>query len=203
MKVSIPLNSIDMKLHNRFLAICLTVLVAQTPGLTQHSNSQSVSDKPIAENTEEETGNDGFRKVASGSFEMDLDLNIDQKILEADIEMAIDNAMRSIEIVLDDLPIRLEPLEMDFSDLDIKFDAIDISLHDMDIEIEPVRVDLDEIDINIKVDEDDFQFENDYKLNTVPSDHKTIEQGKSESDGDGKNGTADNIQKSKGLKKLN
>lgn len=203
MRVSIPLNSIDMNLHNRFLAVCLIVLVAQIPGLTQHSNSQSVPVKPVEENSKGEIGNDGLRKVASGTFETDVDLNIDQKILEADIEMAIDNAMRSIEIVLDYLPIRLKPLEMDFSDLNMKFDAINVSLPNMDIEIEPVGVDLDEMDINIQIDEDDSHFEDDYKLHTAPSDDNTNEQGKLEFDNDGKNETTDNNQKSKGLKKLN
>jgi hypothetical protein len=191
-----------MKLHNYLLAVCLTVLGAQIPGLTQDSNSQSVPDKPVADNTEVEIGNDRFRKVASGSFEMDLDLNIDQKILESDIEIAIDNAMRSIEIVLDDLPIRLEPLQMDFSDLNIKFDPINFSIPEIDIEIEPVKVDMDEIDMNIEVDEGDFQFKNNYKLNTVPSDHNTDEQVKLGPDSDGENGAADNNQKSKGMKKL-
>lgn len=155
-----------MKLHNRFVAVCLTVLVAHIPGLTQQTNSQSEPVKPVHEHSKVETGDDGLRKVASGSFERDLDLNIDQKLLEADIEMAIDNAMRSIEIVLDELPIRLEPLEMDFNDLNIKFEGITVSLPEMDIDIEPVRFDMDEIDINIEVN--DFLFKNDFELNNAP-----------------------------------
>jgi len=173
-----------MKSHNRFLAICLIVLIAQIPGLSQDNNPQSDTAKPFNENSNKEIRS-SVRKIASGSFEMDLDIDIDEEALGADIEIAIDNAMRSVEIVLEGLPVHLDLMKTDFSGLDIEFDPIDINLRDMDIEIEPVEFDMDDLDMNIKRDDDDFRFNNDEqtKMNF--------------------NTNENNNQKSKGLKKIN
>jgi hypothetical protein len=172
-----------MKPHNRFLAICLIVLLAQIPGLSQDNNLQSGTAKPVNENSKPEIRS-STRKIAPGSFEMDLDIDIDENALETDIEIAIDNAMRSVEIVLEGLPVHLD-LKTDFNGLDMEFDPIDINLGDLDIDIEPVEFDLEDMGLNIKRDDDDFRFNNgeQTKMNL--------------------NTNEKNNQKSKGLKKIN
>lgn len=136
-----------MKPHNRFLAVCLIVLFAQIPALSQDNNAQP----PLDENSNPEIPG-CLRKIASGSFELDLDIDIDQETLEADIELALENAMRSAEIVLEVLPVHLDVMKTDFSGMDIKFDPIDINLRDLDIDIEPVEFDMDDLNINRKIE---------------------------------------------------
>ena len=177
-----------MKPHNRFLALCLIVLLAQIPGLSQDNKPQSDTAKPVNENSNPEIRS-SVRKIASGSFDMDIDIDIDEEALETDIEIAIDNAMRSVEIVLEGLPVHLDLMKTEFSGLDMEFDPIDINLREMDIDIEPVEFDMDDLDINIKLDDDDFRFNNG-------------EQTKMDSNINEKNDPSGNNQKSKGLKKI-
>ena len=176
-----------MKPHNRFLAICLIVLLAQIPGLSQDNNPRSDTVKPVNENSNPETRS-SVRKIASGSFD-NIDIDINEEALETDIEIAIDNAMRSVEIVLEGLPVHLDLMKTDFSGLDMEFDPIDLNLRDMNIDIEPVEFDMDDLDINIKLDDDDFRFNND-------------EQTKMNSNTNEKKDSSGDNQKSKGLKKI-
>lgn len=148
-----------MKPHNRFLAICLIVLLAQIPGLSQDNNPQSDTAKPVNESSNPEIRSSA-RIIASGSFD-NIDIDINEEALETDIEIAIDNAMRSVEIVLEGLPVHLDLMKTDFSGLDVEFDPIDINLRDMNIDIEPVEFDMEDLDINIKLDDDDFRFDHD------------------------------------------
>ena len=81
-----------MKPHNRFLAICLIVLLAQIPGLSQDNNPQSDTAKPVNESSNPEIRSSA-RIIASGSFDnIDIDINEEHG---DDIEIAIDNAKTS------------------------------------------------------------------------------------------------------------
>lgn len=192
-----------MKPHNRFLAVCLTVLLAQIPGLSQDNSPQPVTDKQLDENSNPEIRS-CLRKIVSGSFELDLDIDVDQETLESDIEMAIDNAMRSAEIVLEGLPVHLDLMKTDFSNMNMEFDPIDINLRDVDIDIEPVEFDMDDFDINIDYDGDDFRFDDDAVRYTTPyGDDTSHEQTKMNSNDNSKEDPSSNKEKSKGLKKIN
>lgn len=183
-----------MQYQNRFLALCLTVLFAPHSVLSQDADLPDPA-KPVIEKPESEIRGNCLRKIASGSYEIDLDISIDDERIGADIEAAVDNAIRSTELVLEGL----QPIDMDFSDLNIDFDPGIIDLHGLDIDIEPVGFDMDAWDININ--EDQFRFDDDVDVKITGDDGKDEPIDRHSDDADEKN-ILPNDPKSKGLKKI-
>src|SRR5687768_828759 len=110
-----------MKLYNRALLACLVIFLTM-PGFSQETKpkkeGQPVTDRSKDE-TKEEPKSDDLRKIATGSGyrDLDFDINIDEEALEANIEMAVENAMESVEAVLESLEIHIEPIEIDMRDV--------------------------------------------------------------------------------------
>lgn len=156
----------------------------------------------------EESKTSGLRKLTNNRS-WDFKVNIDEEALEASIELAIEQAMNSLEVAmekLEKLEIHLEPIEINLSaleNLDIDIDPIVINIDDLDIdieidELEDLDIDLD-IDIDIDTDDDeegDLRKAGLKKLSTDPDKEK----GKEKSDKE--KGSKEDKTKSNGLKRI-
>lgn len=82
----------------------------------------------------EESRSSGMRKVASGQ-DLDIDIKIDHKQLEADIEAAVEDALRSIEHSLEGLEIHIEPISINLDKMDLNLEPLVINIPELNIEI--------------------------------------------------------------------
>src|SRR5688500_4354056 len=87
--ISLYLFPCIMILFNRILLIVLVISLIAIPGFSQETDSKK---KPQSQQTkgdepyDEPSKSSGMRKIASGSGgDLDLDINIDEETLEADI----------------------------------------------------------------------------------------------------------------------
>lgn len=155
-----------MSLLNRILFLCLIVSLASVPGFSQEDSqkkntAQSAKEQPKTDKTNgESSGTTGLRKINTHR-DRNFDIKIDEEALEAKIESAVEEAMRSVEVELGRLEIHIEPIEIDLSNLDVNIDPIVINIPDMDINIEPIEIDMEDMDIDIDIDEHDFDWDND------------------------------------------
>ena len=138
-----------MKLPNYVLAISLFVLLFQNKGLSQ-GIQQAGEDKPSNHSEEANTIGDGLRKVASHSYEQDIDIEVHE--LENDIEAAVENVLKSFELSFKE--INIHPVEVDLSDLNINLDRFEVDFDFRDINIDRMEFDMENIDLNIDIDED-------------------------------------------------
>jgi hypothetical protein len=145
----------------RIQLVCFFITLATVSAFAQKANAAVKESK--GEQSNESTKSKGLRKIAEGSStrDLDVDVNIDQQALETNIELAIENAMRSVEVVLEQLQINIEPIEIDLSHLDIDIEPVVIDIPNIDIDIEPIEADLHDMDMDIDVDHDDFYLEED------------------------------------------
>ena len=154
-----------MSLLNRILFLYLIVSLASVPGFSQEDSqkktAQSAKEQPKTDKTNGElSGTTGLRKINSHR-DRNFDIKIDEEALEAKIESAVEEAMRSVEVELSRLEIHIEPIEIDLSNLDIDIDPIVINIPDLDIDIEPIEIDMEDMDIDIDIDEHDFDWDDD------------------------------------------
>ena len=139
-----------MKLHTYVLAISLLVLFFQNRGLSQEKNPQSDPDKPLSRSQETKRTGDGLRKVSLDSYQRDIDIDNDE--LETEIETAVDNAIRSIELRFED--IYVHPVQIDLSELNLDWERLEGDFDFMHINIDRVEPDMEDFDIDISIDED-------------------------------------------------
>src|SRR6187455_2591805 len=94
------------------LVSCLFVPLASALVLSQQDTKKNTS----AVKETEEKSNSGLRKIkTSRGSDMDVDIKIDVKALEANIEHAVEQAMRSVENELEALEINFEPIEINLN----------------------------------------------------------------------------------------
>ncbi|MEK6782248.1 MAG: hypothetical protein AABY93_11100 [Bacteroidota bacterium] len=143
-------------IHTSFVVLIFSLAIV--PGFSQNANStlKKTEEKTQTDPTKEESSrSDGLRKISThGSPDWDFDINIDEEALEANIKLAVENAMKSVEVALDKLVINIEPIEINLGDLNLDMDPIEINIPALDIDIEPIEVNLDDLDIDIDIDDD-------------------------------------------------
>ncbi len=209
-----------MSTLHRTLFVVLILALASTTAFSQDSTRQKADKKDQPEETKE----GGLRKIG-GRQHRNFDINIDEKALKANIEGAIENAMRSVDMALDKLEINIEPIEIDLRSLNKDIEPILINIPNINIDIEPIEVDLRHLDIDMdhhdidRDDDEDHDEDNDNDRNhhdkvfrtdepnsSADTDkvkdkvkNKSYKNEKSDKDKSDK----DEKEKSKGLKKLN
>lgn len=127
---------------SKTLLVCLVISSISITGFAQKA-------EPTVKK-EEESKSAGMRKVASGRG---VDVIIDKAKLEADIEEAVDRALREVHTKLESLEIHIEPIHIDLGSMNIALDPIVINIPELNIEIEPIEIELDELDF----DEDEME----------------------------------------------
>ena len=137
-----------MKLH-AYVAISLLILLFQNRGLSQDNHL----DKPVHDSKETKTLDHDLRKVTSESQQ--LDIEIDTHKLETDIDTAIENAVRSIDLRFEDMDVH--PIEIDLSDLNLNWDHLENDFDYRDINIDRIEFDMEELDIDIDIDLDNWR----------------------------------------------
>ncbi|MBI3483305.1 MAG: hypothetical protein HY015_10115, partial [Bacteroidetes bacterium] len=133
------------------------ILSLAIQGFSQDTNTQKTERKTQTDATKEEPRPGGLRKITTRSpRDWNFDINIDERALEANIEQAIENAMRSVEGVLEKIEIHIEPIEINLKDMNVDVDPIVVNIRDLNIDIEPIGVDLPDLDIDADMDHHDF-----------------------------------------------
>src|SRR5258706_14775957 len=192
-----------MRHPSRILFACQIIFVISMPGFSQENPKKNIAPRLEQQSKTDETNDksktEGLRKIKTRSQmrDLDIDIHIDQKAIEASIESPIENAMRSVDVALERLEINIEPIEIDLSRMDMEAHPIEINIPDLNIEIEPIEVDLDlNIDIDNDIDQDHFERDDDDR------DSRSNDKWTEKSD-DGKD-TSDKAEKekSKGLKRI-
>jgi hypothetical protein len=143
------------------LLTCLLIGLIAIPGFSQSTikKDESSADSKSA----------GLKKIDSGSQfrNRNFNVNIDEEALEASIELAVRDAMRSVEQVLEKLEIHIEPIEINLNNLDLNIDPIVINTPKIDVNVDPIDIDLDDMDfdmvmdIDVDIDDDRFDWDND------------------------------------------
>ncbi len=141
-----------MKLHTCILAVLLLVLVFQNRGLSQDNSLQSNLDKPLSDSKDTKPFGDNIRRVTSDSYQLDIDINNHE--LETEIETAIDQAIRSIDLRFEDMDVH--PIEIDLSDLNLNLDYLGRDFDFSDIDFDRIEFDMEDLNIDIDIDDDDF-----------------------------------------------
>lgn len=193
----------------RIYLVSLIISLASISGFSQEPTPKKDTVQPVKEQTPPDETKDassrteGLRKITTRSpHGWDIDINIDEEALDANIELAIENAMESVEVALENLEIHIEPIEINLEELDLDFDPIEIEIPNLDIDVDPVEIDLNDIDIDIDIDEDDFNWNDDEQEETfrdelsLPSD-QDINKNQEKN-----NSKKDEAEKSKGLKEV-
>lgn len=151
-----------MSTQYRPLFVILILLLA-IPGFSQ--DPKKAEPKSDVKVSKEEPRADGLKRISGRpAREYDFDIDIDEKALEANIERAVERAMRDVEEALDKLErldIHIEPIEINLGDLNLDIDPIEIQIPDLDIDIDIEPLDMD-MDIDIDHDFDhDLDWDND------------------------------------------
>lgn len=161
-----------MRLKN-YLTCIVVLICLPLAGFAQNQDSKTES-------------NSGLKKIGGGRSPR-IDIHIDQAKLEADIEAAVETALKSVEHSLEGLHINIEPIEISLGSLEAldaleplgSLEALDaleplaIIIPELDINIEPIEIELDElemgIDENVWNDEDDEDEsdDEDQAINTI------------------------------------
>src|SRR5687768_7901938 len=147
-----------MSLSIRILFIFIGISLVSTPGWSQENSKKGVAQPAMeeSEDKEEPSRSAGLRKIAGGSSEeVDIDIHIDEEALESNIEMAVENAMEVVDVVLENLVIDIDPIEIDIPDFDINIDPVHIDMDDFDMDM-----DMD-VDVDMDMDHDDFDWDDD------------------------------------------
>ena len=136
-------NPKKMKRNLPLLLVLAIMVAAALPAKSQNTDRQEAKEK-----------SEGLRKISSTRPDYKFEVRIDKEQLEATIEKAIENALRSVETALESIEIEIEDIEINLNSLEMNSESIIIDIPDID-----VSIDLDELDIDL--DEDDFDFDND------------------------------------------
>lgn len=157
-----------MKLIAKFIFACLILLLTTMLSWSQTSGNEKSEDQsktPAAE---------GLKKISGDRH--DVDNYIDDDMLEANIEMSVNQALEVVRTTLQNLEIHIPAISVE----PISLDAIDIDLKDIDINIDPVDIDLSNAD---------------YEYEHIR--HEDVDHNQE------KRTSQENSEKAKGLKKLN
>jgi len=181
------------------------ILAFATLTAVSQDSSQTKTDKS---HQDELPKADGLKKISSGSREWYFDVHIDHAALKKNIEVAIENAMKSVE-ALEKLEINIDPIEINLKDLNVDINPVIVNIPDPVVVIDPIEVNIPEIDIDAdnfrwnrddNEDEDndaDIDNDNDHHRHSVHDYNKYKEKHKDKDKSDDKN------EKTKGLKKIN
>ena len=157
-----------MTILYRTLFMFLIFALAIVPGFSQDANTKKAETKTQSVVIKEEPRSDGLRKIITRtSRDWDFDIHIDEEALEANIELAVEKAMKDLEIALEKLEklaIHIEPIEINLGNLNLDMKPIEIHIPNMNIDIEPIIIDMDDMDIDIDMDDDfdrDVDWDND------------------------------------------
>jgi hypothetical protein len=193
-----------MNHSSRILPAFLIIFMIAVPCFSQEIEKASKK--------EESSKSEGLRKIVNNSQRnYTFDIRINHEELEANIEAAVENAIRSVEVALENLErmeIHIDPIEINMENLDVSLDPIVINIPDFNIDIEPIEIDLDDVDNDFDFeDEDDSDWENndegDDDHNHDKIKHKEKNKHKSHNEESIHNKSDKNEKdKSKGLKKL-
>ncbi|HEV8515336.1 MAG TPA: hypothetical protein VGQ59_18765 [Cyclobacteriaceae bacterium] len=198
-----------------YTSATLILVSAAFAAFSQNSGSIKTDKKT---QQEELPRTDGLKKISSGSArDWDFDVHIDHVSLEKNIEVAIENAMKSVE-ALERLEINIDPIEINLKDLNMDINPIVINIPNPVVAIDPIEINIPDIDVNVDADidhdhsnwrDDDNDEDNDIDVekdhhrsfdkedsNSHWNKHKEKEKMKNESGKEEK-------EKAKGLKKLN
>ena len=137
----------------------------------------------------------GLRKISGPTNPIDVDIDIDEAALEQSIDLAVEQAMKSVDIVLDNLDIRIPPIDIDLSALDVDIDPIEVNIPDFDFRMDPIDLEIDH-DFDIDIDSDDWDDESEF-------DKQKSKPDKDKADKDKQKDKSGKDEKAKGLKKIN
>ncbi|MBL7861857.1 MAG: hypothetical protein JNJ65_11900 [Cyclobacteriaceae bacterium] len=180
-----------------FLMICLTL-----PGLAQQIPTRQEESDPKAA---------GLKRMAGGSHQRGLRIQLNEEAMEASVEAAVENAMVSVESALRQLEHLdfIEPIEIDLDHLDLALEPLEIEIPELDFDIEPIKIELDELDLHLDFD-GDFDHDRNWEADELDEDHDNDKhKDKNKSKHKEKSKTGDKFHKpethdkAKGLKKLN
>jgi len=203
------------------------VLLSVIPGFSQDANPKA--EKKIQPDTpKEEFRMGGLKKVGGSSRDWNFNIHIDKEALEANIESAIANAMKSMD-ALENLEIHIEPIEINLKDLNMDINPIEINIPN--INIEPIEINLGHLNVNTNIrhhhfdrDDEDEDSDNDNDIDNDKEDddndhHDRLRKDESDSHNNhNKNKEKDSLKnksyykdksdkkendKAKGLKKIN
>lgn len=199
-----------MNTVNRTLFVVL-ILALAIPGFGQDTNT-SKTEKKTSE-TKDETRPNGLRKITTRSpRDFDFDIHIDKEALEANIERAVEQAMKSVEGTLERLEINIDPIEINMKDLNLDVTPIQLNIPKLNIDIDPIEVEMPDLDIEAHMNHHDFDRDDDDRdrdnaysdddddkvLRRRDSSHHDNDRDKVKDKSDKKE-----KEKAKGLKKLN
>jgi hypothetical protein len=205
-----------MSMQYRTLFGFIVLTLAIVPAFSQEANTKKAETKTQSVVTKEEPRTDGLKRISTRtSRDWDFDIHIDEEALEANIERAVEQAMKDVEIALEKLEkleIHIEPIEINLQKLNLDMKPIEIHIPNLNIDIEPIIIDLDDLDIDIDIDEDfdhdvDWDNDNDEDDFLNKDKNKEKEKMKDKSKTKDKSDTESTDQKekdkAKGLKKIN
>ena len=130
-----------MNIYYRTLFVFLILALAIVPSFSQDANTtlKKIDKKTQREETKDESRSDGLMKIKShSSHDRDFDIPIDEEALEANMERAVEKAMKSVELAMEQL-----------DKLDIRMESIKINIPTLNVEIDPIEIDLDDLDIDM------------------------------------------------------
>ena len=132
-----------MKLITKFTAACVLLLLTTMLSWSQTSGNEKSEDQSKA------PAREGLKKI-SGDRDT-VDEHVDNEMLEANIESAVNQAMEVVRTTLQNLEIHIPAINVE----PIQLDAIDVDLGDIDIDIDPVDIDLSNADFEFDHIQDD------------------------------------------------
>ncbi len=195
------------------ILLVLIVLPLSISGYSQESNpKKNATGQSKTDDTDKETSPaKGLRNIETRSqrHNWDVNVHIDQKAIEASIESAVENAMKSVEVAraLGKLEIQIEPIEIDLGKLDIDIGPIEINIPALDINIEPIDIDLDDMKIDVDADRDvvDRDDDDEESIQREPLSDVQVDRDKVKvkDKADKEKSYKRDKDKSKGLKKIN
>jgi hypothetical protein len=181
----------------RLFVLLFTLMIAMS-GFSQQADPE----KELDERNAKPSGSAPLKKIPTHKQALDLDIDIDEQALEADIERAM-----QVELNVEDIEIQVEEVDPILSDMNIVVDPV-VEIDVPEIEIEPEMDYFEMKDIDIDIDEEDFQWDreeaNDEAFQEESGDKdksKDKEKNKGHKEKDRKE--KKDKQKVKGLKKIN